>query len=138
MPQTDLEGLFETTAPFDLLKPDERARLIETVERLEVPSGSAVLEVGQLVEKFYLVVSGQIEVASATGKIFGRLARGETFGLHAMREGRRSSYRAKAIADCALRIAPRASRGSARADADGGGGAVRVAGAGAEGGGPEA
>ncbi len=109
MPQTDLEGLFETTAPFDLLKPDERARLIETVERLEVPSGSAVLEVGQLVEKFYLVVSGQIEVASATGKIFGRLARGETFGLHAMREGRRSSYRAKAIADCEIAAIPRKS-----------------------------
>ncbi|MEO1207563.1 MAG: DUF294 nucleotidyltransferase-like domain-containing protein [Pseudomonadota bacterium] len=98
MTQSDLQDLLLTTAPFDQLSLDEVQQLIAGSTILDLETGSVILEVGDHVTSVVFLLEGQIEVSSATGKVFGRLSRAETFGFKATRGKARASYRAAAVA----------------------------------------
>ncbi|MEO1281531.1 MAG: DUF294 nucleotidyltransferase-like domain-containing protein [Pseudomonadota bacterium] len=98
MNQSELQDLLLTTAPFDQLANDEIAALVTASTIEDVPSGAVILEIGDQVSAVVFVLEGQIEVSSATGKVFGRLSQAETFGLKATRSKSRASYRAVALA----------------------------------------
>lgn len=102
MSQVDLAQLLAQTSPFDGLPADQRTALAQAAMMVDVAEGERFIEVGQTLDRFFVITAGVFEVSSATGKIFGRLKAGETIGWHALREGRRASYRAVATEPAAV------------------------------------
>lgn len=105
--QNDIESFLSSCHPFGLLPAETLARLAGLVDQLEVRAGAIVLELGQENRHLHLIRSGQIEIRSATGKIFGRIGSGQAFGIRALLGGARSTYRAVALEDGLVLKIPR-------------------------------
>ncbi|MGD9670334.1 MAG: putative nucleotidyltransferase substrate binding domain-containing protein [Hyphomicrobiaceae bacterium] len=99
MPLTpaDIEAFLGSCHPFALLPADAVSRLSIAVQPQRFEDGETVLELGQESKCLNVIHSGEIEIRSATGKIFGRIGSGQAFGIRALLSGRRSTYRAVAL-----------------------------------------
>lgn len=106
--QADIESFLGGCHPFALLPAETVARLVGAVEQQPFKEGTTVLDLGQESQHLYVVHSGEIEIRSATGKIFGRIGSGQAFGIRALLGGGRATYRAVALKDGSLLRVPRA------------------------------
>lgn len=100
--EAEISAVLKATAPFSTLDDGQLQEISKTATTLEADRGETVLELGHATDSLYVIRSGQIEIRSATGKIFARLHDGEffgarSFGARAMTSTGRSSYRAVAI-----------------------------------------
>ncbi len=103
----EVERFLAASHPFSLLQPDAIAGLASAVEQEVFADGATVLDFGSVVRDLYVVHSGEIEIRSATGKIFGRVGAGQAFGVRALLSGGRATYRAIALTDGRLLEVPR-------------------------------
>ncbi|MCB1527551.1 MAG: cyclic nucleotide-binding/CBS domain-containing protein [Hyphomicrobiaceae bacterium] len=103
----DIEAFVGGCHPFNLLPADAISKVVEAVEAETVANGATILDLGTKNEHLHLIHSGQVEIRSATGKIFGRIGSGQAFGIRALLGGGRSTYRAVAIEDAVILKIPR-------------------------------
>ncbi len=103
----DIEAFLGSCHPFALLPADAVAKLAAAVEQHPFANGATVLELGQESQFLNVIHSGEIEIRSATGKIFGRIGSGQAFGIRALLGGGRSTYCAVALKDGILLKLPR-------------------------------
>lgn len=103
----DIESFLGSCHPFALLPAEAVAKLAAAVEPQPFDDGATVLELGQENRSLHVIHSGEIEIRSATGKIFGRIGSGQAFGIRALLGRGRSTYRAVALTDGLLLNLPR-------------------------------
>ena len=106
--QADIESFLGACHPFALLPAEALTRLAASIEQRPMEEGGAVLELGQENQHLHVVHSGEVEIRSATGKIFGRIGSGQAFGIRALLGGGRATYRAVALKPGRLLLVPRA------------------------------
>lgn len=98
----EIVSVLKAAPPFSSLDEAQLRQLANTATSLKAARGETVFELGHPTDSLYVIGSGQVEIRSATGKIFARLHEGEffgarTFGVRAINATGRSSYRAVAI-----------------------------------------
>lgn len=103
----DIEAFLGSCHPFALLPAEAVDKLSKAVEQRGFEDGETVLELGQENQSLHVIHSGEIEIRSATGKIFGRIGSGQAFGIRALLGGGRSTYRAVALKDGLILKVPR-------------------------------
>lgn len=103
----DIEAFLGSCHPFALLPAETVAKLSAAVEQYRFKSGATILELGQESKSLHVIHSGEIEIRSATGKIFGRIGSGQAFGIRALLGGGRAAYRAVALQDGLILQVPR-------------------------------
>ena len=104
----DIESFLGSCHPFALLPAEAVEKLSKIVEQSRFEDGGRVLDLGQENESLHIIHSGEIEIRSATGKIFGRIGSGQAFGIRALLGGGRSTYRAVALKNSLILKLPRA------------------------------
>lgn len=77
------------------------------VELQPFADGAVILDVGHQNRHLHVIHSGQVEIRSVTGKIFGRIGSGQAFGIRALLGGGCSTYRAVGIQGGLLLKLPR-------------------------------
>lgn len=105
--QNDIETFLGSCHPFALLPAEAIVRLAAAVEQYAFAAGATVLELGQENPYLHVIHSGEVEIRSATGKIFGRIGSGQAFGIRALLGGGRATYRAVALKDGTVLKVPR-------------------------------
>jgi len=93
----DIEAFLGSCHPFALLPADAVEKLSKAVHQQRFDDGETVLELGQENQSLHIIHSGEVEIRSATGKIFGRIGSGQAFGIRALLGSGRSTYRALAL-----------------------------------------
>ncbi|MCB1503863.1 MAG: cyclic nucleotide-binding/CBS domain-containing protein [Hyphomicrobiaceae bacterium] len=106
--QNEIVTFLASCHPFELLPVEALEKLARVIEQRSISTGQMVLDLGQENQQLYIIHSGQIEIRSATGKIFGRIGPGQAFGIRALLGGSRSTYRAVAIEDGSVLKVPKA------------------------------
>ncbi len=107
LPPADIEAFLESCHPFALLPAEAVASLSAAVEPQQFDDGATILELGQENRNLFVIHTGEVEIRSATGKIFGRIGPGQAFGIRALLGGGRSTYRAVALSNGMLLKIPR-------------------------------
>jgi len=103
----EIVDVLKATQPFDKLSEQAVAKLAAGASERAMTSGETVVELGKPTEYLKLVHAGEVEIRSATGKIFARLRPGQAFGVRALLGNGRASYRAVAIRDGNLILIPK-------------------------------
>lgn len=93
--------------PFEMLPAEALDRLAASVVQQDVAGGETVLDLAQESTHLHVIEKGQIEIRSATGKIFGRIGTGQAFGIRALLGNGRSTYRAVATEEALLLKIPK-------------------------------
>lgn len=103
----EIRAFLAASHPFAALPSASLDRLAEAIEQAEFANGETVLDLGRESRHLYVIEKGQIEIRSATGKIFGRIGTGQAFGIRALLGNGRSTYRAIATEPALLLKIPK-------------------------------
>jgi len=95
----DIAGFLGSHPPFDVVDPDELARIAALTETEVVPRGTAIFAQGAgPVESVWMVRSGSVEVVH-DGRVLDLLDPGELFGQASMISGLPTGFEARAAQD---------------------------------------
>lgn len=88
MPET-IRDLLARTHPYDGLPADALESLARDVSRLEFAAGEVVYKQGELLDTFYLIISGRVDITDENGATLSMLGPYNSFGERGlMRDGR--------------------------------------------------
>ncbi|MGI9412301.1 MAG: DUF294 nucleotidyltransferase-like domain-containing protein [Hyphomicrobiales bacterium] len=94
--------------PLDLVPSDVRASLAEEIDQVDAVSGDTIYEVGTTLPGFYLILSGAVEIVTASGDILSRLSDGDAFGERGLLRDGLAPNSAVAAQDSSLYMLPKA------------------------------
>ena len=109
MPSTfeQIREFLSSCHPFSVLPAEAVEKLAQTVDPVTYSVGQTILDLGQESRHLHVIERGQVEIRSATGKIFGRIGSGQAFGIRALLGNGRASYRAVATEEVEILRVPK-------------------------------
>ncbi|KAH9411030.1 putative cyclic nucleotide-binding domain-containing protein [Ordospora pajunii] len=93
-----LNEILVADIPFGFMNPEQKKRLIESMELMDVHNGTVVTQEGTLGSQMHIIESGEFEV-SKDGKVLRRLYRGSFFGEIALLHNIPRTATVKAVTD---------------------------------------
>ncbi|NHF72197.1 putative nucleotidyltransferase substrate binding domain-containing protein [Paracoccus xiamenensis] len=75
-----IDALISVLHPYDTLSEDERARVVRSFARSQLPEGAMIYTRGQILDGLYIVENGAVEITDANGALVSLLERGNSFG----------------------------------------------------------
>jgi len=102
----EIQDFLKAHHPFDLLPPELLATAARGIEIAYVRKGGTVLRSGTPMTHLHMVRSGAVESLSLDGRLLGRAAEGECFGLSDLLRGGTAIGTTHAIEDCLLYLLP--------------------------------
>ncbi|ADM12022.1 cAMP-dependent protein kinase-like protein [Encephalitozoon intestinalis ATCC 50506] len=93
-----LSSILVSDIPFGFLNPEQKIRLIESMEPVEIPCGTFVIREEDVGSQMYIVDHGEFEV-SKRGQFLRKLSRGNFFGEIALLHNIPRTASVKAVSD---------------------------------------
>ena len=76
----EIQTFIKKYPPFNLLPEDAIIKAVHNIEISYFRANSSVLELGEIIDKFYLVRSGEIAISRRNGDLYDKLDEGGFFG----------------------------------------------------------
>ncbi|CAD26399.1 cAMP-DEPENDENT PROTEIN KINASE TYPE 1 REGULATORY CHAIN [Encephalitozoon cuniculi GB-M1] len=93
-----LSSILVSDIPFGFLNPEQKTRLIESTELIEIKRGTFVMHEGEIGSQMYIVASGEFEVTKG-GTLLRKLTKGCFFGEIALLHNIPRTATVKAVTD---------------------------------------
>lgn len=97
--QIEILDFLRRHPPFSELDENQIAHVAAQVEVVYFKAGTAILELGQEVDAFYMIRSGSVELFRRNGELYNRLGEGGYFGEFGLLRNRRVRFPAVALED---------------------------------------
>ena len=102
----DYYDFLDRHAPFSELEPEALARAVRSLEVAYYRSGAVIFDLGEKLERLFVVRKGAVELFDADGQLVAREGEGEAFGFPALMTGVDTRRRATCVEDTLVYILP--------------------------------